>query len=38
MLRPEHELDQETILEWVAAVHAESAKEPRSGGDGFKHA
>ncbi|MGD0664769.1 MAG: 3-oxoacyl-[acyl-carrier-protein] synthase III C-terminal domain-containing protein [Rhabdochlamydiaceae bacterium] len=31
VLRPEHELDQETILEWVAAVHAESAKEPQVG-------
>ncbi len=31
VLRPEHELDQEAILEWIAAAHAESARETSLG-------
>lgn len=31
VVRPEHELDQEVILDWVAAAHARSAQEPSVG-------
>lgn len=31
VIRPEHELDQENILEWVAAAHAEAAKQTSVG-------
>jgi predicted naringenin-chalcone synthase len=31
VLRPEHELDQESILEWLAAAHAESSKQTSIG-------
>ncbi len=31
VIRPEHEIDQEDILEWIAAAHAESSKEASVG-------